>query len=240
MERYTTGELAKLCKVSVRTVQYYDERGILTPSELTEGGRRLFSEQDVKTMETICFLRGMGISINDIAKILTSKEEKGVVELLLSQKQEELEHELQEKTEQVKKLRDLKGMLGGYQEISHGTLHDMSIVLEGKKRLKRLYLIILLVGIPLEIGEIASLVVGIMTGNWICFAAGLVISLILGLITYKLWYKNILYLCPECHQEFKPKAGEAFAANHTPKTRKLTCPNCRKKLWCVETYDFRA
>lgn len=38
MSKYTTGEIAKLCGVSVRTVQYYDTRNILTPSELTEGG----------------------------------------------------------------------------------------------------------------------------------------------------------------------------------------------------------
>ena len=44
MSKYTTGEIAKLCGVSVRTVQYYDTRGILAPSELTEGGRRLYSE----------------------------------------------------------------------------------------------------------------------------------------------------------------------------------------------------
>lgn len=31
MSKYTTGEIAKLCGVSVRTVQYYDERGILIP-----------------------------------------------------------------------------------------------------------------------------------------------------------------------------------------------------------------
>lgn len=55
MSKYTTGELAKLCDVSVRTVQYYDTRGILVPSELTEGGRRLYSEDDLKRMKTICF-----------------------------------------------------------------------------------------------------------------------------------------------------------------------------------------
>ena len=43
MSKYTTGELAKLCGVTVRTVQYYDTRGILIPSELTEGGRRLYA-----------------------------------------------------------------------------------------------------------------------------------------------------------------------------------------------------
>ncbi|MBR4083556.1 MAG: MerR family DNA-binding transcriptional regulator [Lachnospiraceae bacterium] len=32
----TTGELAKKCNVSVRTIQYYDERGILVPTDLTE------------------------------------------------------------------------------------------------------------------------------------------------------------------------------------------------------------
>lgn len=57
MSKYTTGEIAKLCGVSVRTVQYYDERGILIPSELSEGGRRLYSEDDYKKLKIICFLR---------------------------------------------------------------------------------------------------------------------------------------------------------------------------------------
>ena len=48
MSKYTTGELAKRCGVTVRTVQYYDTRGILVPSELSEGGRRLYSEEDLK------------------------------------------------------------------------------------------------------------------------------------------------------------------------------------------------
>lgn len=34
MSKYTTGELAKLCDVSVRTVQYYDTRGIWVPSNM--------------------------------------------------------------------------------------------------------------------------------------------------------------------------------------------------------------
>jgi hypothetical protein len=44
---YTTGEIAKLCGVSVRTVQYSDTRGILIPSSLTEGGRRLYTMHHV-------------------------------------------------------------------------------------------------------------------------------------------------------------------------------------------------
>lgn len=63
MSKYTTGEVAKLCGISVRTVQYYDSRNILIPSELSEGGRRLYSDQDVKRMKIICFLRDAGLPI---------------------------------------------------------------------------------------------------------------------------------------------------------------------------------
>ena len=70
MSKYTTGEIAKLCGVSVRTVQYYDDRGILIPSELSEGGRRLYSEQDLKRMKTVCFLRDTGLSLNSIGELM--------------------------------------------------------------------------------------------------------------------------------------------------------------------------
>ena len=73
MSKYTTGEIAKLCKVSVRTVQYYDSRGILVPSELSEGGRRLYSEEDVKRMEIICFLREIDLPINSIGELLAQE-----------------------------------------------------------------------------------------------------------------------------------------------------------------------
>ena len=48
MSQYTTGEIAKACGVTVRTVQFYDQKGILIPSALSEGGRRLYSEEDLK------------------------------------------------------------------------------------------------------------------------------------------------------------------------------------------------
>ena len=73
MSKYTTGEIARLCGVSVRTVQYYDTRNILVPSELSEGGRRLYSENDLKRMRIICFLRELDLSIDAMSQIL--KEE---------------------------------------------------------------------------------------------------------------------------------------------------------------------
>ena len=70
MSKYTTGELAKLCNVTVRTVQYYDKRGILIPTELSEGGRRLYSESDLQRQKVICFLREVDVPIDAISELL--------------------------------------------------------------------------------------------------------------------------------------------------------------------------
>ena len=82
---YTTGEIAKLCGVSVRTVQYYDDRGILTPSTLSEGGRRLYSEADVKRMHIICFLREVGLPINSSAALLAEEKPESIISILLEE-----------------------------------------------------------------------------------------------------------------------------------------------------------
>ena len=79
MSKYTTGEIAKLCNVSVRTVQYYDDRGILIPSELSEGGRRLYTDDDLKRMHIICFLREIGLPINSICISLSAAVICGIV-----------------------------------------------------------------------------------------------------------------------------------------------------------------
>jgi DNA-directed RNA polymerase subunit RPC12/RpoP len=46
----------------------------------------------------------------------------------------------------------------------------------------------------------------------------------------------VKYICPECHEVFKPTMKEAFWANHTPTARKLTCPACGRKGFCVEIW----
>lgn len=70
MLKYTTGELAKLCNVSVRTVQFYDTKNLLKPSEISEGGRRLYTEADVKKLSFICLLKTLGLNLEAIKQIL--------------------------------------------------------------------------------------------------------------------------------------------------------------------------
>ena len=43
----TVGELAKKMGVTIRTLQYYDKEGLLSPSAESEGGRRLYTDKDL-------------------------------------------------------------------------------------------------------------------------------------------------------------------------------------------------
>ena len=133
MSKYTTGELAKLCGVTVRTVQYYDTRGILIPSELSEGGRRLYSEDDLKRMKIICFLREMDLSLDAISQILQEEHPEKVISLLVEQQETVLLDEISEKQEKLEKLRELKNGLKNQADFSLETLGDITIIMEGKK-----------------------------------------------------------------------------------------------------------
>lgn len=133
MSKYTTGEVAKLCSVTVRTVQYYDSRGILVPTELTEGGRRLYSESDVRKMRIICFLRELGLSIDAISRILSEEDAGSVISLLLEQQEQELREEISERQEKLKKLETLKHELKNVGPISVESIGDIAYTMSNRK-----------------------------------------------------------------------------------------------------------
>lgn len=239
MSKYTSGEMAKLCGVSVRTVQYYDSRNILTPSELSEGGRRLYSEDDLRRLKIICFLRSIDLPINTIAQLLAEENPGSVISLLLTQQEEVLRDELKERQEKLRTLENLKQELKNVENFSIESIGDIAYQMENKKKLRRVRLTLLAVGIPLEIIEIIALILGVKTGTWWPFALGLILEIIGGVWISRYYFENVAYICPECHEVFHPKFKESFWANHTPTTRKLTCPGCGRKGFCVETYGKR-
>ena len=49
----TVGQLAKKMGVTVRTLQYYDKEGVLSPSAESEGGRRLYTDKDIVLLHQI-------------------------------------------------------------------------------------------------------------------------------------------------------------------------------------------
>ena len=235
MSKYTTGEIAKLCGVTVRTVQYYDTRGILVPTELTEGGRRLYSEEDLQKMKIICFLRGLDFSIDNIATLFKEENPDKVISLLIEQQTECLSQEIKERQQKLDTISEMKSQLKNIGNFSVESIGDIVHIMENKKKLRKMWIVMLATGIPLEIAEVATFIIGITYGIWLPFIITLILQIIFAVILSKYYYDNVAYICPECHKVFRSGFKEMFFAAHTPNTRKLTCPHCGKKSFCVET-----
>lgn len=65
-------EVSQLTGISVRTLHYYDDIGILTPDNTTEAGYRLYSEDNLATLQQILFFRELGFPLKKIKELLTS------------------------------------------------------------------------------------------------------------------------------------------------------------------------
>ena len=236
MSNYTTGEIAKLCGVSVRTVQYYDNRGILNPSELSEGGRRLYSEEDLEKMKIVCFLRELDFSLDNIGKLMSEENSEKVISLILDEQERELREELTEKQEKLERLENLHKSLKKAERFSVESIGDVAHVMENKKKMRKLHTTLLLTGLPVSLLEVGTFILWIMKGIWWPFVAYAAIAIAYGIWVSKYYFSRTAYICPECHETFVPKFKEAFWANHTPTTRKVTCSHCGIKSFCVETY----
>ena len=51
---YTSGEFARKANVTIRTIRYYDKQGILKPSQVSEAGYRLYTDEDFGRLQKMC------------------------------------------------------------------------------------------------------------------------------------------------------------------------------------------
>lgn len=70
MKRWTTGEVSKLRNISMRTLRYYDQIDLLTPSFKDEHGKRYYSEKDLFKLEKIIILKSLSLPLEEIRILL--------------------------------------------------------------------------------------------------------------------------------------------------------------------------
>ncbi len=234
MSKYTTGEVAKLCGVSVRTVQYYDTRNILVPSELSDGGRRLYSEQDLKKMHIICFLREMDVPINSISQLFSEKDPESVISIILSQQEQLLKSEISERQHQLEMLWELRQKLRSVDDFSVESIGDIAHIMENRKRMRKIRAIMLTVGILVEILEIGTLLLWVFRDIWWPFAVALPLIIAACISISMFYYKKVSFICPKCHDIFNPTFKQNFFAYHIPpQPESLPAPNAdtRASVW---------
>ena len=66
---YSSGTFARMAKVSVRTIRFYDKQNILKPSFLSPSGARFYTDSDFARLQQILLLKYLGFSLDDIREM---------------------------------------------------------------------------------------------------------------------------------------------------------------------------
>ena len=86
---YTIEQVAARTGLTKRTLRYYEEVGLLPPTDRTEGNYRRYSEDDVARLERIKNLRELlGFSLADIRKLLEADDERDHIKVAYKQETE--------------------------------------------------------------------------------------------------------------------------------------------------------
>ena len=113
----TVGKIAKKMGVTIRTLQYYDKEGLLTPSAESEGGRRLYTDKDLLMLNQIISLKSLGFSLEDIKGRLFPLETPEEVAYALSEQAEDIR----------KKIEKLKASLSAIEQLKEEVLQIQTV-----------------------------------------------------------------------------------------------------------------
>ena len=70
--RMTVHEVADLTGITIRTLHYYDEIGLLKPTMVTDSKYRLYTDDDLSRLQEILFFREVGFALKEIKSLLSS------------------------------------------------------------------------------------------------------------------------------------------------------------------------
>jgi len=68
-EQYQIGELSNLVGMSPRTIRYYEEIGLLNSVKRIEGGKRVYTENDIKRLRFITRLKDLGLTLSEMQEL---------------------------------------------------------------------------------------------------------------------------------------------------------------------------
>lgn len=130
----TVGEVAKKMDVTIRTLQYYDKKGLLIPSSESEGGRRLYSHKDVIKLHQILSLKYLGFSLKDIKKHLVSLDTPQDVVKALDKQATHIRDKIKNLTESLKDIEVLQEEVRQMKSVDFKKYADIIVNLQMKNK----------------------------------------------------------------------------------------------------------
>lgn len=128
----TVGEAAEKVGVTVRTLQYYDKKGLLSPSAESEGGRRLYTDKDLVILHQILSLKSLGFSLEDIKRRLISLNTPADVVNALDDQADNIRRKIEQLSESLKAIEQLRGEVLQMQSVNFKKYADIIVNLQMK------------------------------------------------------------------------------------------------------------
>lgn len=128
----TVGEVAKKMGVTVRTLQYYDKEGLLSPSAESEGGRRLYTDKDLIILHQIISLKSLGFSLDDIKHRLIPLETPTDVATALTEQADSIRDKIEQLTTSLTAIEQLKEEVLQIQTVNFKKYADIIVNLQMK------------------------------------------------------------------------------------------------------------
>lgn len=98
---YTAGEIARIAGVSLRTIRYYDTKGLLPPVSHSESGYRYYDKRSLALLQRIMMLKYMGFSLEQIQQLIAAQEADALDQEAILAQQKSLLLERKEHLEQL-------------------------------------------------------------------------------------------------------------------------------------------
>lgn len=128
----TVGQMAKKMDVTVRTLQHYDREGLLSPSAISDGGRRLYTDKDIIKLHQILSLKHLGFSLDDIKNRLVSLDTPQEVADALAEQAQAVQRKMESLSRSLRELELLREEVLQMQTVDFKKYADIIVNLEMK------------------------------------------------------------------------------------------------------------
>lgn len=126
----TVGEAAKKMGVTVRTLQYYDRKGLFSPTAESAGGRRLYTDKDLVKLHQILSMKHLGFSLDDIKNHLIELETPADIAHALTEQAAAIHEQIRTLSESLRQIEALKTEVLQMQRVDFKKYADIIVNLQ--------------------------------------------------------------------------------------------------------------
>jgi len=127
-KHWKVGDLAKLTGITVRTLRFYDQIGLFSPSGQTESGHRLYCEADLAILHQILSLKELGLSLDEIKSVLCDGQISPLE--IVNLQMDRIQEQIKLQHNRLDQLRHASKLLQGKEQL---TVEDFTALLKAMK-----------------------------------------------------------------------------------------------------------